>query len=168
VEVVNGWRITEVEQDIDEGAGQLDVDGEPFRITGRIDRIDINDKTGSWRLLDYKTGDTARLPDKAHRKKGEWVDLQLPLYWHLTQRRRGADFAGVGYVLMTKDHSSIGVELAPWNREEMEEAVEIARDVVRKIRRGVFWPPKSPPPDGFIEFKHICRDEFQTTTEVDE
>jgi ATP-dependent helicase/nuclease subunit B len=167
-EVANGWRIAEVEQAIDDEAGAFEVDGEPFRITGRIDRIDLNDKTSSWRLLDYKTGDTAKLPDKIHRNKGEWVDLQLPLYWHLTQKRRGADFAGVGYVLMTKDHSSIGVELAPWNREEMEEAVAIARDVVRKIRRGEFWPPKTPPPDGFIEFKGLCRDGFRVTAEVDE
>jgi ATP-dependent helicase/nuclease subunit B len=127
----------------------------------------MNERTGSWRLLDYKSGDTAKLPDKIHRDKGEWVDLQLPLYWHLTQQRRGDDFAGVGYVLMTKDHSSIGVELAPWNREEMEEAVAIAREVVRRIRRGEFWPPTSPPPYGFIEFAGICRDGLRMTPEVE-
>ena len=70
-EVANGWRIVEVEQAIDEDGGQLDVDGEPFRITGRIDRIDVNDRTGSWRLLDYKTGDTAeRSRQDASQKTG--------------------------------------------------------------------------------------------------
>ena len=69
---------------------------------------------------------------------------------------------------MTKDHSSIGVELAPWNREEMEEAVGIAKEVVRKIRRGKFWPPTSPPPYGFTRIRRHLSRGFRVTAEVDE
>ncbi len=36
---------------------QLDVDGISHGITGRIDRIDRNDKTNQWRIIDYKSGD---------------------------------------------------------------------------------------------------------------
>ena len=156
-EVANGWRTIAVEQAIDETAGLLGVDGAPFRITGRIDRIDVNERTGAWRLLDYKTGDTAVVPDKAHRRQGEWVDLQLPLYWRLTERVRGEQ-GHVGYILLTKDPAAIKVEIAPWNREEMDEAIAKAEDVIRRIRRGEFWPPTSPPPDGYREFAGVCRD----------
>ena len=101
-----GWQIVAVEctgEDV-----PFDVDGLPFLLRGRIDRIDHNPSTGEWAVLDYKTGISVDPPEKAHRKShggghrksdGEghqksqgrdhqwrdhqWVDLQLPLYRRL-------------------------------------------------------------------------------------
>lgn len=156
-DVAAGWRIEKVETKIEEASGRLDVDGEPFAITGRIDRIDVNVQTGAWRILDYKTGDSADVPEKTHRKKDRWIDLQLPLYWHLTKAARGSD-GEVGYVLLGKDVSKIDTAMAPWSLEERESAVEAARNIVRNIRRNIFWPPTDPPPDYFGEYSGLCRD----------
>ncbi len=71
-------------------------------ISGTIDRIEKNEKTGEWRILDYKTG-KAQKPIETHlrnwpeaenwpnycrvditsnnkTKTKRWIDLQLPLY----------------------------------------------------------------------------------------
>jgi ATP-dependent helicase/nuclease subunit B len=156
-DVAEGWRIQGVETKIEEAAGGLDVDGIPFTVTGRIDRIDVNERIGAWRILDYKTGDSADVPEKTHRKKDRWIDLQLPLYWHLTKAARGSD-GEVGYVLLGKDVSKIDTAMAKWSLEEKDSAVEAARNIVRNIRRNIFWPPTDPPPDFFAEFSGLCRD----------
>ena len=54
----DGWRVVRagVEAKL---AAALDVDGEPFTITGRIDRIDRHPEQGC-RILDYKTADSAQ------------------------------------------------------------------------------------------------------------
>jgi len=124
------------------------VDGEEVQLRGRIDRIDHHPETGAWAILDYKTGDTAETPDEVHRRSrgARWRDLQLPLYRHLAmgspheplQRaaRVGAALQ-LGYVLLCRDTSRIGLELAPWSLEELDEADEVAREAVRTLRRGV-------------------------------
>ncbi|NJL32204.1 MAG: hypothetical protein HC898_11620, partial [Phycisphaerales bacterium] len=49
-------------------------DGELFTLTGRIDRMDHHPELGRYRLLDYKTGDSAQKPQQTHRKKGSgWI-----------------------------------------------------------------------------------------------
>ena len=55
----------------------------------KIDRIDRNARTGTWCILDYKTGDRVRDPESTHRTRGgEWLDLQLPLYRFLLPHLR--------------------------------------------------------------------------------
>ena len=85
-----GWTIDQelVEVRVD---ATLDVDGSPFVVTGRIDRVDRHPTSGS-RLLDYKSAEQSVDPEQAHRsgRRGErrWTDLQLPLY-ELMLRQRG-------------------------------------------------------------------------------
>jgi ATP-dependent helicase/nuclease subunit B len=59
-------------------------DQAPMRIKGKIDRIDQNERDGSWMIIDYKTSEAGKTPDKTHkaaRSSGRvWDDLQLPLY----------------------------------------------------------------------------------------
>jgi hypothetical protein len=40
----------------------------------------------------------------------------------------------------------------------LEEADEVARDVVRAIRQQHFWPPADPPPDFSEDLSPICQD----------
>jgi hypothetical protein len=134
----------------------LDVDGEPFVVSGRLDRVDRH-PTGGARLLDYKSAEQSITPEQAHRagKRGErrWIDLQLPLYeLMLRQRGLGADVAiELGFVNLGQRLTGEPLVVAEWNAGELAEALETARGVVRAIRARRFWPPGEPPSylDGF-------------------
>lgn len=150
-----GWRIVAVESQPEGDGWPLDVDGTPILLRGRVDRIDHNPGTGEWAVLDYKTGANVKEPAKAHRSgKGDaasWADLQLPLYWHMVgdvvdeggrrvvpadRVRTGA--VRVGYVALPQDPAGGGFLLAEWSVEEMDSALDAARDAVRTLRRGRF------------------------------
>ncbi len=146
-----GWEIRETEWSPSEGYVAFDVDGTPIRLKGRIDRIDHHPETQRWAIWDYKTGESVRNPLNAHRRQdGEWIDLQLPLYCVLAVELLGdAVPAEVGYIALPREEMEIGFKgLDRWSRrkddketfeEGMESAVEAARDVVRRIRRGEFF-----------------------------
>ncbi|MHB8897241.1 MAG: PD-(D/E)XK nuclease family protein [Thermoguttaceae bacterium] len=151
-----GWRIVAVEREL-EGAS-LVVDGQALSLRGRIDRIDVNQLTGERVIFDHKTGDTARRPEQTHLTKGEWVDLQLPLYHHMVSEADGGGSLRVGYIVLPKDTTRIGPLLAPWGEAELAEAGRVAQEVVRKIRSAKFWPPTLPPPAFSEEFAAICQD----------
>jgi hypothetical protein len=150
-----GWRIIAVEQQAEGDGIPFDVDGEPMLLRGRIDRIDHNRETGDWAVLDYKTGNSVKLPDDAHRKgRGddrEWIDLQLPLYHRLLpgivdERGRqvvSADATGdgrieLGYVSLPSEPDKSAFMLAPWTEAELASAEEAARDVIRTLRQRTF------------------------------
>ncbi|MBP90272.1 MAG: hypothetical protein CMJ64_26795 [Planctomycetaceae bacterium] len=154
-----GWRIefTEVPTN-DHQHAELVVDGEAMPLTGRIDRIDVNRSTGQRVVFDYKTSDAARRPRDAHQKRGEWIDLQLPLYRHLVRTLEIDGPVEFGYILLPKDTSRIEYCLAKWTDEELAEADTIAADVVRAVRQTRFWPPTDPPPAFSEDFAYICQD----------
>jgi hypothetical protein len=140
----------------------LDVDGKPFRLRARIDRIDRHAERDEWAVIDYKTGDSADRPDRKHRDStGAWIDLQLPLYWHLSKSLHAGRPVRVGYASLSKEIGKIGFSWTEWSTAELEAACAVACDVARKIRAGVFWPPTEPAPDYFGEFAGICRDEVR-------
>jgi hypothetical protein len=125
----------------------LDVDGAPFVITGRIDRVDRHAVAGL-RLLDYKSAEQAVTPEQAHRggKRGErrWIDLQLPLY-ELMLRQRGLGGAlALGFVNLGQRLSADPLALAEWSAADLADAMATARDVARSIRARRFWPPGEP------------------------
>lgn len=153
----DGWRIREVERSFGKQGTPFDVDGIPFLLRGRIDRIDVHESSGRIAVFDYKTADAGRDPDATHRKKGEWIDLQLPLYRHLlgtTETR-----IELGYIVLPKDMAKSRALLAPWTEAELEEADETARDVVRGVRAERFWPRTQPAPKYSEEFAAICQDD---------
>lgn len=157
-----GWRVFAAEQKIDSPHSFLEVDGEPMMLRGRIDRIDIREtNTGlEVAILDYKTGDAGHPPEKKHRKKEEWVDLQLPLYRRLIRAVEGVpdvDSFQVGYVLLPRELGKTGMHLADWSADELAEADDVAADVIRNIRRENFWPPRDDV-EYFREFAAICQD----------
>jgi RecB family exonuclease len=155
-----GWRIEHTEKKLDgERAFLPPVDGERMPLHGRIDRIDVNDSSGSRMVFDYKTSDRATSPEKAHRKKsGEWIDLQLPLYRHLVTGLGITGPVGLAYIVLPKKISDVGHLPVDWTPDDFEDADSAAADVVRAVRAGNFPPPASPPPAFCEEFAAICQD----------
>lgn len=154
-----GWRIERVEQSAPLGSANLITDGRPFFLLGRLDRIDIHEGTGAVAVLDYKTSETALSPRKAHQSRSTWVDLQLPLYRHLTVGLGHREPAVLAYFNLPKDLSQAEIAPADWTKEELSEADEVARSVIRGLRDNVFWPmSESRTMSGEI-FAAICQDE---------
>jgi RecB family exonuclease len=160
-----GWRILEVESKLIDAA--LDVDGHAMPIQGRVDRIDIHPVSGEWIVFDYKTSDTPKSPESAHRKKGEWVDLQLPLYRHLAHslacapRARQTGASGpphVAYLQLPKTGSGVRAVQPKWTDEDFASAIACAQNVVRNVRASIFWPPRYPPPPFSEVYARITRD----------
>ena len=144
-----GWRIHAVEDQLD---ALLDIPGEaPMPVRGRIDRIDHHPEHG-WRLIDFKTSDAGKKPDPSHRTKGRWIDLQLPLYRGLhagtLPDAPPPSEVATGYFLVTSDPGKIGFAPSKKIDELHEEAMDMAREVVRSIRDGNFDLTGDPPWDG--------------------
>jgi len=143
--VGDGWRIEHEEKT---RRAEVVVDGEPFKIRGQIDRIDRHDELG-YRVIDYKTSDTAKHPNKTHRKtvdgQMQWVDLQLPLYLDLAAELGVNDSAQLGYINLPKKVSETNFLQAQWDGDALASAREQRDFVIRQVRAGIFWPPKQPP-----------------------
>ncbi len=159
-----GWHIVYSEDFEQQLKLPWSVDDLPIGLRGRIDRIDYHPGERALCILDYKTGDTAHAPDQVHRRRGEWVDLQLPLYRHLYQSitlpigdvREGG--VQLGYINLPKDPTAIGERIAEWTKDELLDADEQARRVIRSLRAREFWPPNETPPTFADEFSAICQD----------
>ncbi|MCA9175079.1 MAG: PD-(D/E)XK nuclease family protein [Planctomycetales bacterium] len=151
-----GWRIEHIEQPESGKPIWLEVDGEQsMRLRGRIDRIDRHQDTGAWTIFDYKTSDRGKSPEEAHQRGGEWTDLQLPLYRHLAEPMGVSGEIQLGYLVLPKDLKQIGHRLARWTPADLAGADETARQVVRDVLRGRFWPPREVPPD-WDDFAAVC------------
>ncbi len=136
-----GWRIQEVEQsDI---AMQLELDSGDVTIRGRFDRLDYHPGEERWMLLDYKSSDTGLSPEETHlRKKTEWIDLQLPMYyWMLRTSDPSKEKLGVGYVVLSRDAEKNGFKITRWDDAIYQSALEKAESVAAAIFAGEFWPP---------------------------
>ena len=157
----DGWRIVSTEEHL---FHNFDVDGTPFVINGKIDRVDQHEISGQVAVWDYKTSDRGDPPEKVHyaKRKQEWKDLQLPLYRHLVKEVsavEGADFANVatGYVLLAKNLDEVGFHAAEWEPEVLATADEKAREIIRKIRLGEYEMSGKPPMYS-EDFAGICQD----------
>ena len=147
-----GWRIHQVEWSPDESSVSLTVDDLSLRLRGRIDRVDRNDLTGEWAVIDYKTGEQGSGPRQTHgpSEAGVWKDLQMPLYRLLVQPLLNAaaeadqDSSGtnpvvkLGYVPLSRKPSSTKFIDGKWTAEELDSGLECAQEVVRAIRAGRF------------------------------
>lgn len=153
----SGWRITHSEVPPRGSAGvPFDVDGQPLMLRGRIDRIDTNN-AGQWLVFDYKSSTTPKKPESIHQKSGEWIDLQLPLYRHIAAALGVTGDVRFGYIVLPKDISQVDALIAEWTTADLDGADEVARDVVRRIRRQEFWPPAATP-DFAEDYAPICMD----------
>lgn len=161
-----GWRIREAEWKPDNGVIDFIVDALPMTVSGKIDRIDYNEQTGQWALLDYKTGSAARSAKSAHQARdGSWRDLQLPLYRHLAADIIGDDVPELGYISLSRDLDDIKFDPAGWEQDDLDQADEVARDIVRKVRACQFEDlGDAPPEDGVLGW--LCAQGFLVNDEV--
>jgi len=158
-EIAKGWQLIATERDLE---ATVHVDGQPFVLTGRIDRIDYHPEHG-YRILDYKTADRPKTPRSTHHRKSDngesgWCDLQLPLYHVLAAASGIEDGMDLGYFNLPKRHEDAGVVTANWDQDDLEDA-RIQRDaVIRAIRDRKFWPPNEPP-NRADAYTRICADD---------
>ena len=78
-------------------------DDGPISLIGRIDRIDVNERTGEVAVLDYKSSDSAKSPDQVPSSRSgcstrRWIDFQLPLYRYLVRSLGLPEPVQLGYV----------------------------------------------------------------------
>ncbi|MFT7633973.1 MAG: ATP-dependent helicase/nuclease subunit B, partial [Mariniblastus sp.] len=158
----SGWRIVSTEEHL---FHPFVVDGEPFLINGKIDRVDQHDRTGQVAVWDYKSSDKGGSPDRVHyaKRKKEWKDLQLPLYRHLVKEVSavvGADFSNVlmGYILLPKKLDDVGFHQADWTTEQLNQADEQAKSIIRSIRANEYSKMAEKPPLYSDDFAAICQD----------
>jgi len=151
----------------------LDVDGAWVPLRGRIDRVDRHG-SGAIEILDYKTSDSPRDPNKTHREKERWVDFQLPLYeWLFRQwwERTGRGEIGevtLSFLVLSREEDSVQHAVAPWSPGERAAALDAARAAVGGIRRRVFWPPADPPPPFSRDLSPLTLDgQFQEATQLE-
>lgn len=153
-----GWRIQDVEVDITGRQAALEVDGERFALSGRIDRIDRNSKSGELAVIDFKTGAKGKRPESAHQSGGEWIDLQLPLYHFALASTGEKGRIQLGYVVLPENEDATDFLPAGWSEGDLAGAVEKAQAIVRDIRAQRFWPPN----------RQIMEDEFQLLMGMDD
>ena len=133
-----GWRTVAAERKLQVKYGHTTV-------KGRCDRIDYNEKTDEWCVVDYKTFDN---PDRAvwmDAKTGEWKSLQLPLYCAMLDA--DPEFPEARLAKISSAYCVLGKTAettfftGPMNGAYVPEAEAKVRELIDRIERGIFWPP---------------------------
>lgn len=155
-----GWVPRHVEWKLHEAA---DLRLGDTALRGVIDLIEENEATGAWRIVDYKTSDTANGPAAEHLvgyrrgaeshitaalfdragKPHRWKDLQLPLYAWAVRETLGLDLPQVGYFALPKAATDSG--WSPWtdfDENDLAAALRCATEIAHHIEAGRFWPPR--------------------------
>lgn len=162
-----GWQIVDVEYPVEIELGE-------FTVTATIDRIDQHEKTGAFRVVDYKTGkadpvrsahikkentNTERpahlaaddcplfltLPGKNKLETFRWVDLQLALYSQAVMQKY-QKLAQPAYFHIGATKKDVGIsEWTDFEQVHLDSAMNGARWIVDQIQAGVFWPPAEKP-----------------------
>lgn len=162
-----GWQIVDVEYPVEIELGE-------FTITATIDRIDQHEKTGDFRVVDYKTGkvDSVRLahikkentnkerpahlaadecplfftlPGKTKPEPHRWVDLQVALYSQaVMQKYQKLAQPAYFHIGATKKEVCIS-EWNDFSQSDLNSAMECAQWIANQIQAGVFWPPAEKP-----------------------
>jgi len=170
-ERAEGWRIVEAELEFLPDA-TLNLAGMP--LTGKIDRVEVNDHTGERRILDYKTYQSIdkKLPQDTHfatlsesepdfpeaeflwkNKLRRWTQLQLPLYRALAKFRWPDDPnpARIGYFLLPEKTEDTSIHEFPDDEELLASAMACAEAIADRVRRGIYWPPRKPTYENYAE-----------------
>jgi hypothetical protein len=154
----SGKKILHAEIAFEQRQVALDVDGIPFYLHGRIDRIDRDEATGQLFVFDYKVPNRARTPDADHLAKGDWKNLQLPLYRQLVAVPYPGSKVELGYISLPAEDSGVRELMADWSEADLMTATDVAKQVVRDLRNEVFWPPAPEPPRFSEDLAPICQD----------
>lgn len=142
-----GWVTKEVEREIAANDLTIDLPDAPMIVTGRLDRVDYNQASGSYLILDYKTADKAQSAARARSREvgsseGIWSDLQAPLYLIAGKRIFGEQAAiEFGYLKISAELNSDIFEGVELSDSDLESALKQAREIASLVRQQVFWPP---------------------------
>ena len=154
-----GWKI---DPQLSEKAGAFPL-GE-YKIKYRIDRIDVHEQRDERCVIDYKTSSEPANPSKTHLKKSKsgapngmnfsaapvadtyWVDVQMPVYAAaaraLCPEHRGALHVA-HFALPTAVTDTAVLVWKDFDDALITSALTCAREVIARVRAGVFWPPAS-------------------------
>ncbi len=126
-----GWRIREVEK-------KLSVQYDGTMLHGRLDRIDFNEKTGKWCVIDYKAWDS----DRTQSLKS----FQLPAYvamWELSRAAGGDPVPRENivacYCVLGRTQDDV-VFTEAFSGDLLPEVEGQIRETLARLRRGIFWP----------------------------
>ena len=142
----DGWKITEAELSFKE-SDNVCVElggGKTLVLTGTIDRVEFNERSGKTAVLDYKTFSKAKSPQQVHLDyEGNWVNLQLPLYVEL-MKSRGVEWPDeLGFVCLSAASLPTDkvLSLADWTEEDIDSARMMASEIAQEILSGEIPDP---------------------------
>ena len=130
-----GWRIVAAEQSL-----ACTLRDCPTLIRGKVDRIDVNERTGEIAIIDYKTWRRA--------DPGKYDSVQLPLYramveasgrFSAAEARRSKAFY---CILAERAEDTVFDEAHACHEGLQSEAEERVLKLLEGIARGIFYPPK--------------------------
>ena len=136
----DGWRVMATERKMKVAYGHT-------LVAGRCDRIDFNERTGEWCVVDYKTWDSAARAAAFETKKDGtrvWKSLQLPLYCAMLDA--DPDFPEAKRERITASYCILAKAAADtcysesFSGADVPDAEAKVKELVDGIERGVFWP----------------------------
>ena len=147
-----GWRIVDVERKLELSYSFPRADGTTgtTRLHGKCDRIDRNERTSRWRVIDYKTWDSADKAQSFKRRKDgtlEWTSLQLAIYCAMLDADSRGEFAEATRDMTEACYCVLGKTAddvlfgEPFDGGLLPEAEKVVRELLPRIERGIFWPP---------------------------
>ena len=149
----DGWITKEIERDLAELQVMIELSEDSMQVTGRIDRVDFNQVSNRYLIIDYKTNDKGRSKKDARAEKkieGSeqkqiiWSDLQAPLYLRAAAMMFG-DITKIGFAYVNLP-ARVDLEIyEPVEVSDLEYQAGIsqAREIAQLVRDQVFWPPNS-------------------------
>jgi ATP-dependent helicase/nuclease subunit B len=153
-----GWRIQCGELHFEKEATIYLAD---LPVVARLDRVDVHERTGRRRILDYKTSARRTTAAEAHFETatGEdhafetviegrmvrWRDLQLPLYRALSQFQwpEETEPSTVGFFLLPERIEESGIDEFALDGSLFASAMSVAQVVANRIQCGNYWPPRA-------------------------
>lgn len=157
----DGWELTHAEMEIEASKSFLELpNGGSMQIQGRIDRIDFHPQRREWFVFDYKTGDAGDGPLKTHQRQETWINLQLPLYYHLLRKAGFSEPIRLGFIVLPADLGKLKEQEAGWSESEIDSGLIIARKVAQSVHDQVFWPPKQLRRNEYDDYRLLLPEDF--------
>ncbi len=133
----------------------VDNIAQDIKISGIIDRIDLNKNDKKANILDYKTG---RTPSITNVQIEKGAHLQLPLYIYLVMKSKpnwSVNNAGI-YSLVDNEIKWLDTKKTSLT-QIVDYAIKNARRFVYNIRQGLFHlPPENLANCGYCDYHSIC------------
>lgn len=148
-----GWRIVAVERRLERPSAFARPDGTTgcVRVYGKCDRIDVNEATGAWCIIDYKMWDTppgAAGTDGRSCGRLDEIGFQLPLYCAMLDATDDEPFAAAtrdrisaGYCILGQTADDVLFTDSQVDGTRLSEVEAAARRLFVRLERGIFWPP---------------------------